>query len=89
LEWSAAHQDAFLAAKSSLSSATLLAHPLQSATISLAVDASSTHVGACLQQKPPFSAAWQPLGFFSKKLDNAQVNYSAFDQELLACYLGV
>ena len=39
LEWSPAHQDAFLAAKSSLASATLLAHPLQSATISLAVDA--------------------------------------------------
>jgi hypothetical protein len=31
------------------------------------------------------SAAWQALGFFSQKLSPAQVNYSAFDRELLAC----
>jgi len=30
-----------------------------------------------------------PLGFFSKKLYKAQLNYSAFDIELLALYLGI
>ncbi len=28
-------------------------------------------------------------GFFSKKLEPAQVKYSAFDRELLACFLGI
>jgi len=89
IEWDQPKAAAFTAAKESLADATLLAHPLQTATISLAVDASNSHVGACLQQKPPFSAAWQPLGFYSKKLDSEQVKYSAFDRELLACFLGV
>ena len=29
------------------------------------------------------------FGFFSKKLEPAQVKYSAFDRELLACFLGI
>jgi hypothetical protein len=32
----------------------------------------------------PKAALWQPLGFFSKKLSKTEVNYSTFDQELLA-----
>jgi hypothetical protein len=35
------------------------------------------------------AAGWQPLAFFSKKLDSAQLNYSAFYRELLAAYLGL
>jgi hypothetical protein len=31
----------------------------------------------------------RPLGFFSAKLDQAQLKYSAFERELLACYLAV
>jgi len=87
--WSEDKAAAFLAAKRALAAATRLAHPDQAAVLSLAVDASASHVGACLQQKSPGSAAWQPLGFYSKKLDSAQVKYSAFDRELLACYLGI
>jgi RNase H-like domain found in reverse transcriptase len=30
-----------------------------------------------------------PLAFYSKKLDTAQMKYSAFDRELLAAYLAV
>jgi len=44
-------------------------------------------VGTVLQQK--VAAGLQPLSFFSKKLDGAQLRYSAFDQELLAMYLAV
>jgi hypothetical protein len=55
----------------------------------LAVDASATHIGACLQQKRLGSPSWEPLGFFSKKLEPAQVKYLAFDRELLACFLGI
>jgi hypothetical protein len=70
-----------------LASATRLAHPAQAAKLSLAVDASATHIGACLQQKRAGSPGWEPLGFFSKKLESAQVKYSAFDNKLLACFL--
>jgi hypothetical protein len=46
-------------------------------------------VGACLQQQLPGRKEWQPLGFFSKKLETAQQKYSAFDRELYACYAGI
>jgi cleavage and polyadenylation specificity factor subunit 1 len=89
LQWTAARQGSFQQAKSALSSAVRLSHPRRNAIISLAVDASATHIGACLQQKSPGTAVWEPLGFYSKKLDAAQLKYSAFDRELLACYLGI
>jgi putative transposase len=63
---------AFSAAKQALNKATLLAHPVAGATLALAVDASNTHVGACLQQRRPFHNGWEPLGFFSKKLEKAR-----------------
>jgi cleavage and polyadenylation specificity factor subunit 1 len=52
-------------------------------------DASSTHVGAALQQRDGPAAPWQPLGFFSQKLSPTQQRYSAYDRELLACVLGI
>jgi hypothetical protein len=72
-------QAAFEGSKEVLAKTTLLSHPLPQAKLSLAVDTSAT----------PGSAAWEPLGFFSRKLEPAQVKYSAFDRELLACYLGI
>ncbi len=66
-----------------------LAHPTVGAELSVVVDASATHVGACLQQRLPGKKAWQPLGFFSKKLEAAQQKYSAFDRELFACFAGI
>jgi RNase H-like domain found in reverse transcriptase len=47
------------------------------------------HVGAALHQLVSPSDAWRPLGFFSKKLEPAQVRYSAFDREQWACYSGI
>jgi RNase H-like domain found in reverse transcriptase len=52
--------------------------------IDFVVDASADHVGAALQQRAAGAAAWQPLRFFSKKLDVTQQRYSAYDRELLA-----
>jgi cleavage and polyadenylation specificity factor subunit 1 len=89
LEWSAAMEGAFAAAKQSLLTATHLAHPTVGAELSVVVDASATHVGACLQQRLYGKKAWQPLGFFSKKLEAAQQKYSAFDRELFACFAGI
>ncbi len=75
--------------KQMLASATRLAHPPQAAKLSLAVDASVTHIGAYLQQRRAGSPGWELLGFFSKKLEPAQVKYSSFDRKLLACFLGI
>ncbi len=86
LDWSAAMDATFAGAKQSLLTATHLAHPTVGAELSVVVDASATHVGACLQQRLPGRKVWQPLGFFSKKLEAAQQKYSAFDRELFACY---
>ena len=87
LTWDTERNTAFNKAKSALSSACSLAHPDTSAEVSLAVDASNTHIGGVLQQL--VNSAWAPLAFFSRKLNPAQEKYSAFDRELLACYLSV
>jgi hypothetical protein len=56
----------FQAAKGTLAAALPLAHPAPNAVLSLATDASVTHVGGILQQL--FKGSWQPLAFISKKL---------------------
>jgi hypothetical protein len=78
---------AFEAAKEAVCRATWLTHPDPEAPISLACDALDAHVGAVLQQLTP--KGWQPLSFYSKKLDDTQKRYSTFDRELLAAYLAV
>ncbi len=55
---------AFAAAKKALIAAVPLSHPLPRAVLSLATDASDTHVGEVLQQQ--VGQYWQPLGFLSK-----------------------
>ena len=89
LQWSAAMSTAFDTAKASLSASALLSHPSSSAELVVVADASSSHVGAALHQRRRTSDPWQPLGFFSKKLDRAQVSYSAFDRELLAAFSAI
>ncbi len=85
--WTAVMGAAFQAAKDALFTASRLAYPDPVAEVNLVTDASNSAVGAVLQQK--VVAGWQPLAFFSRKLDSAQLNYSAFDRELLAAYLGL
>ena len=87
LVWTDDCATAFDLAKSTLSGAVMLHHPVRGAPVSLAVDASSTHVGAVLQQQ--VRGSFQPLSFFSKKLSDAEVKCSAFDRELLAAYMAV
>ncbi len=53
------------------------------------VDAFADHIGGALQQRRRPADSWQPLGFFSRKLDSTQVKYSAFDRELLACFQAI
>jgi hypothetical protein len=74
LAWSPAMAAAFQAARSSLSSSAVLAHPVAGAELSLVTDASATHVGAVVQQRRR-GQAWRPLGFFSAQLSKAEINY--------------
>jgi hypothetical protein len=87
LPWTPNMETAFAAAKKALVAAVPLSHPLLGVVLSLAADASDTHVGAVLQQQ--VGQHWQPLGFFCKKLSKSEVNYSTFDRELLAAVSGI
>jgi hypothetical protein len=86
-QWTSPMDSSFQTAKSLLASAVPLHHPNPSAILSLATDASDSHVGAVLQQRA--RGSWQPLAFFSHKLSPTESRYSTFDRELLAAYLAV
>jgi hypothetical protein len=52
-------------------------------------EASADHVGTALRQRRSAAADCQPLAFFSKKLEPAQMRYCAVDRELFACVAGI
>jgi hypothetical protein len=85
VKWSAEMVQAFAAARMALGNTALLEHPSAAADISLATDASATHIGAVLQQRRQ-GGAWKLLGFFSQKLSATEARYSTFDRELLAVH---
>lgn len=87
MPWSPVLESAFHSCKESICRATKLAHPAHNARLGLYTDASSTHVGACLQQWT--DRGWQPLAFFSKKLTASQSSWPAYYRELLAVYTAV
>ena len=74
LKWNKEAESLFSVSKQILANATLLVHP----------DSSDVAVGGVLQQF--LNGMWQPLSFFSKKLNPAETRYSAFDRKLLAVY---
>jgi hypothetical protein len=76
--WTPELHKAFEECKASLSRATLLAHTEPTAQLALVTDASTSAMGAVLQQR--VDNAWQPLAFFSKKLNPAQQKYSGYDR---------
>ena len=76
---------AFHSVKQTLSDATMLVHPKKDAPLCLLTDASDTGAGGTLQQL--VGGVWQPLAFFSKRLQPPETRYSAFGRELLAVYL--
>ena len=88
LAWSPLMMTAFSNIKADLLRSVCLAFPQDKAELSLATDASTTHVGSVLQRETP-TAAWRPLGFFSAKLEQAQLSYSAFDRELYGIFAGI
>jgi hypothetical protein len=58
LQWTSANQKAFQQAKHLLAAAVPLQHPAPNAELSLATDASDTHIGGVMQQK--YKDHWQP-----------------------------
>ena len=78
---------AFQAVKTALANATLLTHPDPSAPYCLMVDASNVAVGGVLQQC--VQNIWQPISFFSKRLQPTETKYSTFSRELLSIYLSI
>jgi len=89
LSWSQPMEASFVAAKEAQASTTHLSHPSPSAELADVADSSATHVGAALQQRRQGSAHWEPLTFFSKKLDKPQLLYSALDRELFTIFAAV
>lgn len=87
ITWTTKAEQAFTASKELLATATLLAHPIPEAVISIATDASDIAVGAVLEQQ--VAGEWHPLGFFSKKLSTAEAKYSTYDRELLAIFKAI
>ena len=63
----------------------LLVHPNVKVATSVTCNASGTVVSASLDQL--IDSKWKPLAFFSRKLSQAELKYSAFDCKLLAIYL--
>ncbi len=76
LTWTEEAISAFNRTKEVLAEATLLAHPKPDAPTCLMTDASSSSVGAVLQQWVENSCT-----FFSKKINPAETHYRTFDRE--------
>ena len=87
ISWSPILQAAFERTKIALANATLLAYPVQGRELILTTDASDTAIGGVLEQSSPNGRI--PIGFFSRKLSNAESKYHTLDKELLALHRSI
>ena len=81
-EWSLAAQTAFESLKQRFLDATVMRHFDPSLPIILETDASDFAIAGVLSQ--PENDQIRPVGFFSRKLQPAELNYDTHDKELLA-----
>ena len=86
LDWTPECQTSFEATKSALAEATLLHHPRPGAQLALTTDASNMAIGGVLEQRGP--KGWEPLAFYSSKLEPNQRLWPPYDRELLAAFKG-
>lgn len=84
LVWTDACQSSFVAIKEALASATLLHHPIVGAPLALTTDASNIAIGGVLEQRG--KKGWEPLAFYSAKLQPNQRDWPPYDRELLAAF---
>jgi hypothetical protein len=87
-EWTDHCQAAFEELKAILTHSPVLAAPDFDNPFSLTVDASDRAVGAVLLQKD-VDGIDHPVGYFSKKLNKHQTNYSTIEKEALALLLAL
>ncbi|GBO33893.1 Transposon Ty3-I Gag-Pol polyprotein [Araneus ventricosus] len=87
LKWSENAEQAFIAAKNAIAEATLLRHPIPGAQLSLWVDASDVAIGGTLSQLS--QGKWEPIAFFSMKLNKSQQKWSTYDRELFSIYSAI
>jgi hypothetical protein len=87
LEWTVSAQEAFQGARRLLAAAVPLQHPASNAELSLAADASDTHIGGVMQLKS--GDYWRPLGFFSSKLTDTESCYSTYDCKLFTAHAAI
>ncbi|CAH8610157.1 unnamed protein product [Schistosoma curassoni] len=78
---------AFENAKKALNKEVTLTRRKSETPLAIMTDASDVAVGAVLQQL--VNGIWEPLSFFSKRLNPTQTRYSTFGRELLAIYLAI
>lgn len=88
IKWTPALRKVFEEAKQGFVDFTLLKYQRSEANLILTCDASKMAVGAVLEQTTE-NGEREPLGFFSKKLDERQMNWPAYDLELFAVYSAV
>jgi hypothetical protein len=81
--WEQKHQDAFIAAKQMIKSEVKLAFPDFTKPFHLYTDASDIQLGATLVQNG------KPLGFYTRKLNSSQLNYTVGEKELLGIVEGL
>jgi len=90
IDWGPVQQRAFDSLKLAFESAPMLLHFDPKKPIRIETDASGYAIAAILSQPAEWpvndgrSAVWHPVAFFSKKLNNAELNYGTPDQELMA-----
>ena len=87
LVWDDGCTASFEATKEALARATLLHHPRSGAHVALTTDASQFAVGGVLEQWGP--KGWEPLSFYSKKLNDTQQLWPPYDRELLGAFNAV
>jgi hypothetical protein len=87
LVWSPETEAGFVAAKAALRRDMWLGHLYPMAQLALHVGASAPHIGAALHQRLRGHMDWQPLGFFSSKLELPRL--SAYYRGLYACVEGI
>ena len=87
LDWTGECQDSFEAIKEALANAAMLRHPRPNAKLAITADASKFAIGAVLEQRGPLG--WEPLGFFSARLQDKQPEWPPFDRELLAAFKAI
>ena len=86
-EWTDVCEKSVRALKDALCRAPVLARWQQELDTRVITDASSIGVGAALEQR--HEIGWRPISFWSRKLRDAELNYSATDLEWLAVVMSV